>query len=120
MKTTCIICPKGCSLSLQYIDVKPKICGNRCLRGKDFFLQEMKQPLRKFSTTVKVSNGDLEVCPVSSKKQLPKELILDLIRYLNSMNLKAPIKYGDMILEIFEEYEVEIIATRDINIEIGK
>ena len=47
---TCIVCPKGCTLTVDRAN--GKVTGNSCDRGKDYGLAEVTNPTRVLTTTV--------------------------------------------------------------------
>ena len=57
---TCIICPNGCEIEVE-LD-KDKIInieGATCKKGKEYVNQELTNPQRNISSSVKVVNGPL-------------------------------------------------------------
>jgi CxxC motif-containing protein len=110
---TCIVCPMGCSLEISYKDGKvTDVSGYTCKRGLDYGWTESTNPVRILTTTVRVENGRLPVLPVKSEKPLPKDLLFECIKVINSVMLEAPVAYGDIIVENILDTGVNIIAVK--------
>ena len=43
---TCIVCPRGCTLTVEENNGEYTVSGNSCKRGKDFAVSEMTCPMR--------------------------------------------------------------------------
>ena len=68
----CISCPMGCHLK---VDVDNKtVTGNTCKRGEIYGLNEVTNPVRVVTSTVKVNGGELPVVPVKTAGAIPKKL----------------------------------------------
>ena len=83
-KLICIICPNGCELS---IDDNNNVTGNTCNRGKDFALQEIKEPKRTISSTIKTIFKDYPVVSVKVDNEIPKDKIFDVIKEINKVKI---------------------------------
>lgn len=110
----CICCPKGCHLKVD-ID-NNSISGNGCKRGEEYGINEVKNPVRVITSTVKVKNGELPVVPVKTSKPISKELNFKCITEINKVQIEAPIKVGDIIIKDVLNTGSDIIATRNIKI----
>jgi len=113
-KLICIQCPVGCIIEVEKEGEKLKIKGNECKRGKEYAMQEIKNPKRMVTTTVFVEGGMRRMLPVRSEKEIPKELVRKCIKKLASIKVKAPVKCGKVVYENILETGVNIIASRDM------
>lgn len=110
----CICCPKGCHLN---VNIKAnKVTGNNCERGAKYGLEEVTNPTRIITTTVKVKNGELAVLPVKTNGAIPKKLNLKCIEIIKQIKLEAPINIGDIIYNNILETGIDIVACRNIKI----
>lgn len=109
----CIICPRGCRLTVDEENGN-SVCGNLCPRGAVYAHSEVTDSRRTITTTVKIEGGAYERCPVKSEKPIPRSLIFDAMRELNSITIHAPIKVGDTILEDVCNTGIRFIATRSM------
>lgn len=111
----CINCPLGCLLTIEMTDGKvTSVTGNTCPRGEAYGHQEMTNPQRMLTSSVRVENGFLPLLPVVSKGSLPKGKILACAEALRSVVVKAPVKTGDIIVSNILGLGVDIIASRDM------
>lgn len=110
-KLICILCPRGCHLSL---DENGKVTGNFCIRGVKYYTQEIEDPQRTLTSTVFIANRDHLVVPVKSDKPLPKKDILKAMEVINSIVVNAPIKVGDVVYKNILGLDIDIIATKNI------
>ena len=95
---TCIECPMGCALSVEMQDGKViSVAGNNCARGKMYAENEVICPMRVVTSTVKTEKG----VPVSVKTDKPvkKANMFDVIKKINSVTVKTPLRIGDVVIE---------------------
>ena len=108
----CINCPMGCHLK---VDVENRtVTGNNCKRGEEYGINEVTNPLRIVTTTVKIKEGEYPVIPVKTEKAIPKGLIFNAMEEMNKIVVEAPVKMGDIIIENILNTGVNVIASRDI------
>lgn len=110
---TCIICPKGCRLEISNT---LEVTGNQCPRGLPYAIEEITNPKRLLSTTVKTRSDVIPRLSVKSDAPLPKSLIFDVMSFLNDIVVEKNVKIGDIIVENILNTKVNIVATKHINI----
>lgn len=116
---TCVACPKGCEVTVEYEgDEIIEIKGNACPQGRDYAKEEIVAPTRILPTTIKVKNGALALCPVKTTKQIPLENMLSAMHIIGKKEVEAPIKMGDVLIENILDTGADIVATRDMPLEI--
>lgn len=108
----CISCPMGCHLSVD--TEKLTVTGNSCKRGEIYGINEVTNPVRVITTTVKIEGAHHAVLPVKTKAPISKDLNFKCIEELNKITVKAPVKMGDVIVENILDTGVDVIATRDL------
>lgn len=109
----CICCPMGCHLK---VDLETNsVTGNSCKRGIEYGINELSNPVRVITTTVKIKDGELPVIPVKTKEPISKDLNFKCVEILNKIELQAPIKVGDIVVENILDTGVDVVATRNIN-----
>ena len=112
----CIGCPMGCYLSVDYVRTTIRdVSGNRCKVGLEYAEKEFSNPERTLTTTVKVNHGHLPLVSVRTNKPIPKSKILDAINLLAKIEVEAPIKIGEPIIQNIFNTGVNIIATKNIS-----
>lgn len=106
----CIVCPKGCHLE---VDIESeKVTGNTCKRGEVYGLNEVKNPTRIVTSTIRIKDGS--VVPVKTENPIPKNMIFDVMKEINSYEVILPVKVGDILIENVLGTGVNIIATKSI------
>ena len=114
MNMICINCPKGCHLSIEKEGDGWNIQGYACERGKTYALSEMTDPRRTLTSTVKIKDGTITRCPVKTSSPIPKDMVRDAAKSLDSVTVTAPVKVGDVIVANVLDTGSDIIATRNI------
>lgn len=107
----CLVCPKGCQLK---VTGDLKVTGHGCLRGIAFAHEELTNPLRYLTTTVKVLSPNLSRLPVITSNKIPKKDLYRLSLYLVKHTVTPPINLGEVIIDEPLGIPVKIIATRTI------
>ncbi|MEE1160606.1 MAG: DUF1667 domain-containing protein [Acutalibacteraceae bacterium] len=109
---TCIICPRGCSLSVNIDGEKTCVSGNACPKGEKYAVEECIHPTRTVTSIVRVENRENTMVSVKTASPVPKENIFDVMEIIRKTSVKAPIKIGDIILTNI--FGTDIIITKDI------
>lgn len=108
----CIQCPRGCHLT---IDTETKeVSGNFCPRGKIYAINEVTDPKRTITSTIKVKDGDLPRCSVKTSDQVKKTLIFKIMDEINKVEVEAPIHINQVIIKNVLDTGVDIISTKEI------
>ncbi len=112
----CIGCPLGCNLTVQMEDGKVvSVSGNTCRRGDDYARKEMTDPRRIVTSTVRVTGGRLPVVSVKTASDIPKNRISECLAQLKYVEIPAPVKIGDIVLENAAGTGIAMIATKDVD-----
>lgn len=109
----CIVCPKGCHLKVDD-ENGYTVTGNGCPRGAEYGKKELTAPTRVITSTVRVTGGLYKRCPVKTDKPIPKELIFDAMKLLNDVDLVAPVKVGQVIIENVLGTGANFVAARNL------
>ncbi len=107
----CIVCPRGCHLT---IDENKNVSGNSCPRGVNYAINEITCPKRILTSTVKLVSKSLARLPVITSEEIDKNIIFDVMKELNKVEVKAPIKMHEIIIKNVLNTGVNIISTREI------
>lgn len=114
-KLICITCPVGCTLEVTHEGkTLIKVEGNQCKKGVDYAEGELTDPRRMITSTVKVRGGVFPLVPVYTAAPIPKPLIFDLLAELRKVELQAPVKMGQVVLENALGTGVDILASRNL------
>ena len=111
----CIGCPLGCPLTVQMEGNEVKsVSGNTCPRGDAYAKKELTNPTRIVTSTVRVSGGKLAMVSVKTQSDIPKNKIFDCVKALKDVELTAPVKIGDIVLQNVAGTGVNVIATKNV------
>jgi len=113
-KILCIRCPKGCELFVEEKNGDIQVSGNECALGEKYAIKETKSPERVVTSTVRIKNARYPRLPVRTVKPVPKNKIKDIIKSLETINLDAPVKYHEVIIEDVANTKVNIISERNM------
>ena len=109
----CIVCPRGCRLTVDE-ENGCTVTGNQCPRGEQYGKNEILNPVRTLTTTVRIDSEIHSLCPVRTKEPIPKKLMFEAMSELNSVRLAAPVKTGDIALKNLLKTGIDVIVTRNI------
>jgi CxxC motif-containing protein len=111
-KLTCIVCPKGCQLSVELDGKKVlSVSGATCKRGVSYAEAECTAPMRTLTTTAPIEGGG--VIPVKTDKAIPKELIFECMKLINAVRVDKDSKIGDIIIKNVLGTGANVITTRN-------
>ena len=111
---TCVACPLGCPIVVEVEGSEViSVTGNTCKRGDTYARTEIVNPTRSLTTSVKVNGGVHPVVPVKSNKPVPKDMLFDCMKEINSVCVEAPVKIGQVIIENILGTGANIVATNN-------
>ena len=111
----CIICPNGCRIKVEYEGTNIKnIKGDECPEGKDYVKNEITNPLRVFTGSVLVENGDFSLVSVKTHVPIPKKYIKKIGEITRRIKVDAPIEIGQVVASNLLNENIDLIATRKI------
>lgn len=110
----CIVCPNGCRMCAEEKDGCIVVTGNRCKRGEAFARAELKAPMRTICSTAPTVYKDVPVIPVRVSGEIPKSKIFDVMRAINAVTVKAPVKRGEAVIRDVLGLGVDIIVTSNL------
>lgn len=111
-KMICITCPKGCTLEVTRDgETITKVVAG-CKRGNEYAEREMRDPRRMVASTVKIVNALHPLMPVYTSAPFPKPRISELLLELRQLELKAPIRVGQVIARNVLGTGIDILASR--------
>ncbi|MBU7033308.1 MAG: DUF1667 domain-containing protein [Theionarchaea archaeon] len=112
---TCIKCPLGCQVELcEEAGSIKTVVGHTCPQGELYAREEFSHPVRMVTTTVGVIGGTLPRLPVRSETPVPKNLVKQCVTRLKGMQVKAPIRCGEIIYEDILDTGVNMCASRTL------
>ena len=109
---TCIECPLGCSINVTIEEnLIVSITGNSCPRGKLYAENEVFNPKRVLTTTVKTNNGNL--IAVKTDNPIPKTMLFEVMKKISLITVNEPIEVYDVIIKNVLD-GVNVIATDNL------
>jgi CxxC motif-containing protein len=112
---TCIICPIGCEMTIDHKEgIITKIEGHQCKKGIGYAKEELFDPKRTLTTTMIVKDGELPLVSVKSNRPIPKERLFDVMDAISEIEVFAPVKIGDVLVENVMDLDADIVATKNV------
>lgn len=116
----CINCPLGCPLTVTLDGGKVvSVAGNTCKRGEAYAVKEVTAPARTVTSTVRVVGGERPVVAVRTKTDIPKDKIFDCMKVINTVEVPAPVRIGDVLIGNICGTGVDVVATANNWISAG-
>jgi len=111
----CVTCPMGCWLDVTVTDGQVvAVEGQGCKRGPAYAQDEITNPRRVVTTTVRVRAGRHPLLPVYTDGPFPKGQIFALLDELRRVTVSAPVQAGQVILPDALGTGIRVLASRDI------
>ena len=112
---TCISCPLGCAIDVKKVGDEYEVSGNECKKGKKYAIQEITNPVRSITSTVKTVFNDFPRLPVKTDREVPLKDIFLFMEGINSVVVKKRVKPGDRVLKNMENSDINLVATGDMS-----
>lgn len=113
---TCVVCPTGCEIDVELEKGNiVSMTGNQCEKSEEFILQELIEPMRTLTTTVRITGAKWPMLPVRTDKPIPKRLFFQVMNELATVKLHAPVKVTDIIIKDIDGTGANVISTRNMN-----
>ena len=106
----CIVCPIGCKLTVNDENGNITVTGNGCKRGAEYGKNELVDPRRTLTTTVRCKNGEL--LSVKTETAISKKDIKKAMEIINKCSPDLPISVGDVIIE--DVMGSRVVATQNL------
>ena len=113
-KLLCIVCPKGCEMEVSENNRELSFPKGICKRGQEYAKQEIYNPCRVLTSTVRINSKDFAMLPVRTSAAIPKEKLEIAMRQIASIEVNAPIKLGEIICQDIAATGIQLIASRSI------
>ena len=113
----CIECPKGCSLTAASDECgKLVVSGNDCPKGESYAIQEVTNPVRILTSTVRTKGLSVPMLPVRTDKAIPKSRLFEAMEEIKVIKINKIVVAGEVIRENFLGIiGINLIASRSIN-----
>lgn len=104
---TCILCPNGCEITY---DLEGGMCG----KGPEYVKNEILNPKRTLTSSVKVTGGAIPLVSVKTTDSIPKGKLMEAMKLIAELAAPAPIEPGQIICKDFMEEGIDLIATKAV------
>ena len=111
----CIGCPMGCpiTVTMEAGEIR-EVTGFTCKRGETYARKEVTNPTRIVTSTVRVGGGISPMVSVKTAQDIPKGKIFDCANALRTVQVKAPVAIGDVVLANVAGTGVDVVATKAV------
>lgn len=113
----CTVCPNGCRMQARFEDGILVADGNGCKKGREFAKNELINPMRSLTTTVRTAFYLHPALPVRTDGEIPKAKIPEAMVKLAEIVVAHSVKCGDIVLSNILGTGCDIIATAPLFIE---
>jgi len=111
----CVTCPMGCRLDVIVADGQVvAVEGQSCKRGLAYAQDEIADPQRVVTTTVRVPEGRHPLLPVYTDGPFPRAQVFALLAELRQVAVSAPVQAGQVILADALGTGINVLASRDM------
>jgi CxxC motif-containing protein len=107
----CIVCPRGCHIS---VDEQNVITGNQCKRGETYVINEMTNPKRVLTTTVKTVFSEMPRVSVKSSDAIPKGLLYQAMEVINQVVIDKEMNIGEVVVKNILNTGVDVVLTKAV------
>jgi len=112
----CIGCPLGCRTTLR-IDRRGdvvKITGYKCKEGRQYVLEEYRNPVRILTATIRTEKSPRPLLPVRTNRPILKSKLKEATLTLVRLKVKPPVKMGQVIFPNLLNSGIDVVATDDL------
>lgn len=109
---TCTVCPMGCSIRVTVRDGVPVAFeGHQCKRGPVYAKDEIADPRRMLTTTVRVRGSAMRSVPARTTAALPRDRLMAAMAAVRALTADAPVVPGQVLLADLCGTGVDLVAT---------
>lgn len=109
------MCPSGCEIEIEFNGKEiVSVTGQNCKRGELYAYQEILNPMRTISSSVRMVGASQPLCSVRLSKPVPKKEIFNVMNAINQVSLVAPVSMGQVIIKNVCGLDSDVIATKNI------
>ena len=108
---TCIVCPRGCRLK---VDDEMNVYGNACPRGEKYAINELTNPTRTITSSIRVTNRPYTLVSVKTSNPIPKDKMFDVMKEIDKLSVEAPTMIGQIVKKNILGLDSDIVITKNI------
>lgn len=107
----CICCPLGCEVSVKTNDDCYEVENNKCIKGYDYVITELTNPVRYVTSSITLNNNPAERLPVRTSLPIPKSKIFQVMNEIKLLRMRPPIYAGQVLIKDVVGTGSDIIAS---------
>jgi len=107
----CIVCPRGCHIT---VDDEGTIEGYQCIRGKKYVEEELSDPKRIVTSTVRTVFPERPRISCKTKEAVPKDKIFDVMDAINTVTVDEYLEVGDVVIGDVCGTGVDVVLTKPV------
>jgi CxxC motif-containing protein len=115
---TCILCPNGCELRATWegepTEETLSVDGNLCPKGVSYAADELTNPMRTLTTSVRIRHGVQRLAGVKTASPLPRDRLAAVRAVLEPVVLEAPVAIGEIALPDAAGLGIDVVVTRAV------
>jgi CxxC motif-containing protein len=110
----CIVCPEGCEMEIEEKNGELVFPKGICHRGQTYARQEVYNPCRVLTTTVRIQGSAIAMLPVRTSQTILKGKLIEAMQQIADIEVEAPVKLGDVVCQNIADTGVSLIACRTL------
>lgn len=112
---TCTVCPMGCSIRVRLENGQPVAYeGHMCKRGPVYARDEVLDPRRMLTTTVRVCGSATRLVPARTSAVVPRDKLMAVMALVRGLCATAPVKAGQVLATDLLGTGVDLVATGSV------
>ena len=115
MEKICIVCPKGCRLSITQENGTINVTGNVCPRGVKYAEQEILDPRRVVTAVAPTDSAIQPFLAVRTPAMVAKAKIPAILTKIYALRLNPPIAAGTVVLEDCDGEGTPVVTCMDLD-----
>ncbi len=109
---TCTVCPMGCSIRVTLRDGEAVAFeGHQCKRGPVFAKDEVRDPRRMLTTTVRIRGCTARSVPARAAAPIPRDRMMAAMAQVRGLTVDAPVVAGQVLLADLAGTGIALVAT---------
>ncbi|MCM1990105.1 DUF1667 domain-containing protein [Oceanirhabdus seepicola] len=111
----CKRCTMGCELKVNEYEGNISVEGNLCKKGATYGKEEFVKGKRVLTFKIPIKYGYFDKVHVKTSGKISKELWENVYDLVYSLELEAPIEFGEVIVENILGTGIKLISERKID-----
>ena len=108
----CIICPRGCALTVDITESGVTVTGHTCPKGEEYAINECTNPVRTVTATIRAANRKDTMVSVKTDRPVPKGKMMDVMALLRKTEVNVPVSIGDVVLK--DVFGADVVVTKAV------